>query len=1163
MKSAKTVKVGLLGLTAAMIGFSGAQSATAATDHGEQLLPNVDVRLEQKVPPVAPVRTARLASGLGAEGFADSDPATGAVSFVGRTDAFLTPRSSDAPSQVVLGYVEANKAALGLDAADLAALDLTESYTSIDGVTHLTYAQEFDGLESFDTYLRGNVTKKGQLINISGSPVPNLSVPSTTPTLSADEALLAAREDVGGDDTVPPVESRSKAADQKTTYTTYAESAGLVIFAQAGQDRLAWEVQVLDADSILYRVVVDAKTGDVLVRQSMTAFDSNDATVWKDFPSKALDPTVVNFGTDPTWLDRSAADLDQLKGNNTHTYVDNNGSNGYQVGEQVVRNPGTSNWSYPTTWFNQPGCPAFGCTWDSASLATKTVNRNPGAVGLFYLTNKYHDYLLQAPIGFDEASRNFEHVNASGQGVGNDAVLAEAQDSSGINNANFATPADGSSPRMQMYMWDGAPSSSGVQYDTDGSAAADVVYHEYGHGLSNRLVGNGAGLTALQSGAMGEGWSDFYALDLLVGEGSRTDAAATADVWLAEYSVGVPGIFGGISRIRHQAIDCAVGAPAAQCPASGTAGSGGYTYGDLGKVGTTNGVHDGGEIWSQTMWDLRTALGRNNALKIITGGMRLSPNAPSMLTMRDAILQSASVNGVNVNTVWTVFADRGMGFLATTPSAAANSAVEDFTLPPSLLFKSTSVDDDAPRGDGDGVAEPGETLAVKTTLQNLTAAPIAGLTGNLISSQGTVTRPSSGWPSIAAGAQEANSPAFMVTLPENQPCAANVALTVSVTGPDGPVTIPVKNLVTGAPSFTNSTDVPKVIPDNNATGVTSTFTLPTTGPVQDLGVRIGQLTHTWVGDLKITLTHDGTTVILANRIGPGTNGTDANNLVNLILDDSASGPVENATFNAGVNGVTGTYRPEEPLSAFNGQDSSGVWTLTVSDLAATDTGTLNEWGMGPRVCDTFGLPESQTDAATAIGTETATVNGTHTSKGHATDYLFEWGTTTDYDKETALKPGGTDVGGVAVNEVLTGLTPSTTYHYRLIALRDDVVLSTGADQTFTTADLPVAPPVQPPVQPQVKDATAPVVKISKAPKKKVKGKKAKAKVSVAFTSEAGATFTCKVDKKPAKPCSSPFKTKAKAKGGKGKKHVIVIIAKDAAGNASAPATVKFTALRTK
>ena len=266
-------------------------------------------------------------------------------------------------------------------------------------------------------------------------------------------------------------------------------------------------------------------------------------------------------------------------------------------------------------------------------------------------------------------------------------------------------------------------------------------------------------------------------------------------------------------------------------------------------------------------------------------------------------------------------------------------------------------------------------------------------------------------------------------------------------------------------------------------------------------------------------------------------------------------------FRSGLGAFTGTFRPEEPLAGFDGQDSGGVWTLTVSDLAAVDTGSLQQWGLGTRVCDTFGLPKSQTDAASAVGTDVATVNGTHTSKGHATDYQFEWGTTTDYDQFTAVKDGGSDTGGVAVAESLTGLSPATTYHFRLIAMRDGVVLSEGSDQTFTTAALPVTPPAGP--APQVKDATAPVVKITKSPKKKTKAKVAKAKVSVRFTSEAGATFTCKVDKKPAKACTSPFKTKVKAKGGKGKKHVIVIVAKDAAGNASAPATVRFAAVRKK
>lgn len=70
-----------------------------------------------------------------------------------------------------------------------------------------------------------------------------------------------------------------------------------------------------------------------------------------------------------------------------------------------------------------------------------------------------------------------------------------------------------------------------------------------------------------------------------------------------------------------------------------------------------------------------------------------------------------------------------------------------------------------------------------------------------------------------------------------------------------------------------------------------------------------------------------------------------------------------------------------------------------------------------------------------------------------------------------------------------------------------------------------------------------------------------AKVKVRFTSEPGAVFKCKIDKKKYKSCKSPAKFKAKSKPGKGKKHKIYVVATDSAGNASTPATVKFKVVR--
>jgi len=70
---------------------------------------------------------------------------------------------------------------------------------------------------------------------------------------------------------------------------------------------------------------------------------------------------------------------------------------------------------------------------------------------LFYMNNIMHDVWYQ--YGFDEQSGNFQQNNYGNGGSANDYVVAQAQDGSGMNNANFGTPPDGSTPRMQMYIW--------------------------------------------------------------------------------------------------------------------------------------------------------------------------------------------------------------------------------------------------------------------------------------------------------------------------------------------------------------------------------------------------------------------------------------------------------------------------------------------------------------------------------------------------------------------------------------------------------------------------------------------------------------------------------------------------------------------------------------
>ena len=107
------------------------------------------------------------------------------------------------------------------------------------------------------------------------------------------------------------------------------------------------------------------------------------------------------------------------------------------------------------------------------------------------------------------------------------------------------------------------------------------------------------------------------------------------------------------------------------------------------------------------------------------------------------------------------------------------------------------------------------------------------------------------------------------------------------------------------------------------------------------------LTHTWRGDLTITVSHGGTDVIVYD--GPNNNPGDNDNLGNpatgakLTFDDDA-----NALLDDGVddgNDPTGSWIPRESLSAFNGMDKGGDWTMTVTDAFAGDDGTLINFGL--------------------------------------------------------------------------------------------------------------------------------------------------------------------------------------------------------------------------
>ncbi len=101
-------------------------------------------------------------------------------------------------------------------------------------------------------------------------------------------------------------------------------------------------------------------------------------------------------------------------------------------------------------------------------------------------------------------------------------------------------------------------------------------------------------------------------------------------------------------------------------------------------------------------------------------------------------------------------------------------------------------------------------------------------------------------------------------------------------------------------------------------------------------------------------------------------------------------------------------------------------------------------------------PVPVTGSATAVTTTTATLNGTVNPVGSATDYSFQYGTTTAYGQTTPAQSAGSGLVAANVASPVTGLTPGTTYHFRLVATPTAGGTAVdGSDQTFTTNGPPV------------------------------------------------------------------------------------------------------------
>ena len=639
-----------------------------------------------------------------------------------------------ASEQTALRHVQAHFKDFGAASkADVQALRVTDRYTSRhNGVTHVYLLQQHNGLDVFGAAATVNIGPDGSVIHGAGGMVAGLAQKAgvASASLTPEGAVAAAARALN----LPApsglrVERAKGGRDRAVTLTPGGISrasipARLVYQPDAdGRVRLAWEVVInTTTGPDIWNARVDASSGELVARTNYTvsesfgtapaaaktdeagpearahegrahARDAHARHAVADAPSAeetsvgetSVDETgaagttynvlpyplesynhgtraLVNDPADPAasplgWHDDGTTAYTTTRGNNAFAYEDGNDSDSPSFvpdgGADLV-------FDFPVDLTQDPN------TYEAAAVTN-----------LFFWSNFTHDVLHA--YGFDEVAGNFQQSNFGNGGAGGDPVRAEAQDGGGTNNANFSTPPDGGSGRMQMYIWDL------TNPRRDGDFDNGIIVHEYGHGLSIRLTGGPSQVSCLSTFSYneqaGEGWSDWLGAVMTIEPGD-TGADRRG---IGTYALGQPTTGGGIRDY----------------PYSTDMNTDPRTYADIRSASVPHGV---GSVFAAMLWDMTWNLidrhgfdpdltggtgGNNIALQLVLDGMKMQPCGPGFVDARDAILAAdqALYGGANADIIWQAFARRGLGFSADQGSSSSVSdGTEAFDLPPQLLF---------------------------------------------------------------------------------------------------------------------------------------------------------------------------------------------------------------------------------------------------------------------------------------------------------------------------------------------------------------------------------------------------------------------------------------------------------------------------------------------
>jgi subtilisin-like proprotein convertase family protein len=381
---------------------------------------------------------------------------------------------------------------------------------------------------------------------------------------------------------------------------------------------------------------------------------------WTNVPGSFANAVTLNWHSDA-----AASDYAYTRGNNVWAYQDRGNANAPSLAASA-----SSTTALPALTFSAFGnAPDYTADPVTGGGTTGGVANNQlfNITNLFYFNNILHDVLYTH--GFDEVARNFQANNLGRGGNGNDYVFAEAQDGSGTNNANMSTPGDGGNGRMQMYLW----TLSSPQ--RDGDVDNGIIGHEFGHGVSERLMGSSTNQTGCANGNVGErqgeGISDYIGLMFTQDWANSNVNSGLVGRGIGTFALNQPVTGVGI-RTQRYSTDLAIN---------------NKKY--LAVLPQTGSPHERGEHWCAAAWEATWAIiqqagtisptiyynsaagGNGNtgniaAMRIAMQAMKLIPCGGGFIDHRNAWLKADTLlyGGQFSCSIWRAFQKRGMGFFA-------------------------------------------------------------------------------------------------------------------------------------------------------------------------------------------------------------------------------------------------------------------------------------------------------------------------------------------------------------------------------------------------------------------------------------------------------------------------------------------------------------------